>query len=199
MSLPLVPVINPIPKVYDGTIELFWESEGDSSITNYIITEGANQYVIGSNVFTHTFSNLTNGTSYQFVIQGSNAEGVGPANFFRPVQPGFPPDPPTISTIQQINTNVYEIGWVNASNLGFSSKLYRTHVTAYPVDASDLILPSSNLWIHRSTFDGLPNEYQVCEVPLTSNYPYCISLQSINDCGWSSEVFSSTIQTSMQG
>ena len=193
MTTPHIPIIKPYPNVYDSHIQLFWEEEENQSITSYIISQDSNTIVLPPNIFNYTFSNLTNGTPYSFSIQASNENGLSLANTFYTVQPGFPPSSPSISSVIIKDNYICEIGWINSSNLGCNDTLLRTHISAYPVDSNNSILPSSNMWIHNSKPNGLPNEFNTHSVQLNSNYNYIFGLKSINMCGASEEIFSSTI------
>ena len=67
----------------DGQVALSWsapESDGDSAITGYQVSSngGASWTPLGV-VNTHTFTELTNGTSLTFMVRAINSVGLGPA------------------------------------------------------------------------------------------------------------------------
>ncbi|MBF4692227.1 fibronectin type III domain-containing protein, partial [Fusibacter ferrireducens] len=63
----------------NGNVLLKWSEPldtGGSSITEYQVSkDGGSSWTAVSNGLTHTFSNLTNGTSYDFEVQARNSKG----------------------------------------------------------------------------------------------------------------------------
>ena len=196
MSVPTIPLIQKRPDVNNQQLEFFWSaplSDGGSPITSYYLSDGTNNYTLPVTDY-YNLTGLTNGTTYSFTLAASNANGLGEASYFTPVQPGIEPGPPTlVSTINAGNYN-YQIVFQNNSNIGSNTRLLGTLLTAIPLDANSNLSTNSSLYIYSSVPDGFASAQQIGFLTLNSNYNFQIRLESINDPGYSlTKVFTSTL------
>ena len=188
MSIPSVPQIFIRPDAIDQSLRFFWDpplSDGGSPVTSYFLTDGTLFYTIPSTQLSYQVSGLTNGTSYSFSLAASNANGLGPASFYRTVQPGFVPSSIiTLSTLS-VNNSSFTVYWETpstvASLLGYSCK-------AYPVDSNYSTLIDSISVITKQANLAIRNK----EFALPSTVNWRIGVSGVNDPGYAPPAFTST-------
>ena len=200
MSVPTIPLIQKRPDVNNQQLEFFWSaplSDGGSPITSYYLSDGTNNYTLPVTDY-YNLTGLTNGTTYSFTLAASNANGLGEASYFTPVQPGIEPGPPTLISTLNMSNNNFQVVFQNSSNLGSNTRLLGTLLTAIPLDANSNLSTNSSLYIYSSVPDGFASAQQIGFLTLNSNYNYKIKLESINDPGYSlTKVFTSTLTTTV--
>ena len=99
------------PKARDQQITYYWSQPTGGTPTNYILTVGATPYTIPYPATSYTVTGLTNGTEYTANIVASNAQGTSTPAYYRTVQPGFKPDPPTNLTVIKPTSSTALVSW----------------------------------------------------------------------------------------
>jgi hypothetical protein len=118
------------PLCANGKIQIWWNapsSNGGLRLSSYSITvldvtysppRQVQNYDLDSTYNTYVISGLTNGTNYSISVAAGNDNGFGPAAYYRTVQPGIKPQPPTdvtaVTTVygNPFNTATVLVTWV---------------------------------------------------------------------------------------
>jgi hypothetical protein len=109
----------------DKSVKLAWTapaSNGGSAVTGYSVTRTPGNIITNypATVLGATYSGLTNGTTYTFTVNASNAFGVGPGTASNPVTPQVAPKPTTV----QDNQLAYDT-WALTKMAGANGGAYR--------------------------------------------------------------------------
>jgi len=99
------------PKARDQQITYYWSQPTGGTPTDYILTVGATPYTIPYPETSYTVTGLTNGTEYTANIVASNGGGTSAPAYYRTVQPGFKPDPPTNIIVIKLTTSSALVSW----------------------------------------------------------------------------------------
>ena len=115
-------------------------NNGGSPITGYTVTSspaGGVDVNAGSLSFSHTVTNLVNGTSYTFTVRATNVNGTG--------VPSAPSNPVTPSTVPGAPTGVVATGWHQSATVAFVAPTSNggSPITGYTVTPS----PATAGWV----------------------------------------------------
>jgi hypothetical protein len=131
-GVPLVPS-SVIVSRGDRSITVSWSSVGTdngSAILDYEVTSNPGGFTCRNTIPTCTFSGLTNGTPYSFVIRSRNAVGFSaPTAETTPTAPATAPAAPT-GVVAVSGANSASVSWTAADDNGLPVTQYR--VTASP-------------------------------------------------------------------
>ena len=117
----------------NGSVFLLWSNPNDSSITGYksayravgdTVWTSASISGSGSTTTSHTVTNLTNGTEYEFQIQASNSAGAGNYSPTARATPSTAPGRPLNLTAQSGTTGI-TLSWRNPGDSSISGYDYR--------------------------------------------------------------------------
>ncbi len=200
-TVPGVPLIQRRPGVTSQTLEYMWSpplSDGGSPITSYTLTDGTLTFTLDPETRIYVVNGLTNGVAYSFRLAANNAIGQGTFAFFRTVQPGNKPDPPTsvsISSLVSINSGSYRVSWTNPSNTGGTTGLLGNVVKFYPVTSAGDVLSNSPSTIRKSVFGAAPGQPLTTFVNLSTTYNWKGQVFAVNDPGYSLSNFGLTSTT----
>ena len=138
----------------NGSATINWQppaNNGGSAITGYqVSTNGTAWTTVGSNIRTHTFQGLTNGTSVTLRVRAVNAAGNSTIANAPAVTPRTVPGAPTNVTATAGNGNA-TINWQPPINTGGSA------ITGYQVSTNGTTWTNVGSNIRSHTFQGLTN------------------------------------------
>ncbi len=193
-TIPTAPLLSVRPKVTSQTLEFWWRpptSDGGDPITSYVLTDGTNFYSTIGNPGYYSITGLTNGQSYSFSLAASNGVGLGPYAFYRTVQPGNKPDPPTnVAYTDQGSGNIL-VSWTNPANIGGTTNLLGMLVRAYRVTGGNVNLSSFSTV--QSILGGVASaSYSFPFTSLSSSNDWQFQVQLQNDPGRTLRTFGFT-------
>ena len=173
----------------NGEVTLTWTaptSSGGSEVTGYQYRYGETGGTMSAwtdvgLVLTITFSNLTNGTPYDFEVQALNAEGAGPAGSDS-ATPATVPGVPTSFTASATHRSV-TLSWGAPANNGGAQ------VSSYRIE----FLNSQNQWETITTRPASVTSYTHGSRTRSTEYQYRI--HAINDAGEGSAASTSIFTT----
>ncbi len=109
MSVPGPPDLPVDPESDNLTLEFYWDppsTDGGSAVTNYRIklcNSDTGTILPATARYFSSGPTLVNGTTYEASIQACNANGFSTPAYFRPYQPGFPPNPPSTMSVSIVS------------------------------------------------------------------------------------------------
>ncbi|MEZ5340420.1 MAG: fibronectin type III domain-containing protein [Acidimicrobiales bacterium] len=116
----------------DQSALVSWSAPDDQgcAVTAYNVrVNGGAMQSVGAGVTSHTFTGLTNGTSYRFEVRAVNEEGPGAwSTLSAAVVPAGRPTAPTISSVGPTAVGVISVGWGGASGNGDAISFYQYRV-----------------------------------------------------------------------
>jgi hypothetical protein len=141
-------------------------STGGAAITSYKVTAnpGGQTVTVGGSTLTAIFAQLTNGTSYTFIVSTINTAGTGASSSAsNTVTPATVPGVPTNATAAAGNTEAMVFWSASASTGGAAITSYK--VTANP-GGQTVTVDSSTL---TATFTGLTNGTSYTFIVVSTN------------------------------
>ena len=105
----------------DGQVAVSWTTPGDQgcAISSYEIRANGSTIQTTGVTTSHTFTGLTNGTSYTFEVRATNEEGPGSwSSLSAAVIPAGPPTPPSISSVAPTAIGQLTAAWSGAGANG---------------------------------------------------------------------------------
>ena len=202
MSAPSPPIIEDRPDSRNSTLIFYWRaplSDGDGSgISSYTLHCTSPSTIIQSYPAPQSggfasITGLTNRTRYFFDLYCTNSNGISSSavSYFAK-QPGNPPIVPFISIA--LISNVLNVYWSTPTNDG-GADIYRYGIWSFAATSNGFPLFNLNALSSKSyTYSNVFFR----QIPLpnpASNY--CVTVHAINDAGWSSDPFVSSIYRSL--
>ncbi len=158
------------PAVSDGQVTLTWvapTSTGGLPLTEYVVTDGSgNTATKAPGSSTHTFSGLTNGTGYSFIVKAKNALGFSQSTSFSLATPVSVPSTPARPTVTNPDSTSVTATWIAPATGGSAITGYKVYLLKAGVaSASDEAVGSGTL---TKTFSLLSDGSYTVQVMATN-------------------------------
>ena len=184
--------------VGSGTVTLTWNASGGA--TSYTVKRGSvsgGPYTavanVGSSPTTYTDSGLTNGTTYYYVVTGTNSAGTSPNSAELPATPIAPPTFTSSATATPNPVTQGTATTISATVNDTANTLTNGNVQIMVLDPTGAVALTQNFTGQNFT-SGQSHPYSVSLIPsLAGNYTVEIGVFSSNWQQWSWNSSAATI------